>query len=294
MLEMIRRLNTKSLQACSRWSKQRLCHRQLFSTSVDRLNFFGRAWMGFKHLTGQIPPTKREQIELEELRLALMSIHCRRYDEDHPNQLHEKELSKIWEENKRLKNVGLRYEVQVELVPEILELFNTFQQVDKQLESSPKQIDMLLFQDYEETCRDQHLDSHNNNYFLSTKRGALEILLQHFGHSSATSRKSLPWDSSSDEENWHDQLDEFGYNGRNAKADVYEAIRYHQSYNMARSFLIKQHLGYSILALKSSLAEAGRGIFVDGTAPSGAILAFFPGQVWPREYLISPTDEGAY
>ena len=150
MLEMIRRLNTKSLQACSRWSKQRLCHRQLFSTSVDRLNFFGRAWMGFKHLTGQIPPTKREQIELEELRLALMSIHCRRYDEDHPNQLHEKELSKIWEENKRLKNVGLRYEVQVELVPEILELFNTFQQVDKQLDSSQKQIDMVLFQDYED------------------------------------------------------------------------------------------------------------------------------------------------
>mmetsp|Transcript_10646 Transcript_10646/g.15666 ORF Transcript_10646/g.15666 Transcript_10646/m.15666 type:complete len:438 (-) Transcript_10646:287-1600(-) len=288
---MIRVLSAKKMQSVAYVSRQKICDR-LLSTAADRPTVFERAWMGFKHLIGKIPPTKRERVELQELRLALLSIHSRRYEEDNPNQSHENKLSKLWKENERLKNVGLRYEIQVELVPELLELFETYHLVDKQLESSPKQIDMLLFQDYEETCRAQHHSSSNNDYFLSTKRGALEILLRDFGRSDSIPPKALPWESSSSGgKHWYDQLDEFGYNGKNAKLDVYKAIRYHQAYNMARSFLIKQHLGYSVLALKSNLAQAGRGMFLDGTAPSGAILAFFPGQVWPREYLISPTHE---
>merc|ERR1712232_1244169 len=111
---------------------------------------------------------------------------------------------------------------------------------------------MILFQDYEETCREQHHFSLNNNYFLSTKRGALEVLLQHFGQNDSIPRKPFPWESSSsDKKHWCDQLDEFGYYGKDAKQDVYAAIRHHQAYNMARSFLIKKQLGYSVLALKS-------------------------------------------
>ena len=243
--------------------------------------------MGWKHLTGQIPPTHRENVELHELRLALLSIHYGLLQKENHVGSHDDKIEKIWQENSGLKNVGMRYEVQVELVPDILELFETFDKVDRQM-NSVNEMDVLK-QDYEEALRDGHQYPEKAD-FINLKREALEILIRHFDPNGPIPEKSLPWDNTKTTE-WCDELDSFGYNGKDASEDVYSAIRQHQRRNMVRSFLIKQDLGYSVLALKSSIPKAGRGIFVDGTAQPGSIVAFFPGQVWPREYLLNPTPE---
>lgn len=260
--------------------------------SSERDGILKKAWMGFKHLTGRIPPTIRQEEELHELRLALLSVQYRRLLEDDPRPTYDDKLETLWKENMKLKNVGMRYEVGVELAPDILELFETFDKVDRQL-AAVDQMDILT-QDYEETLREER-QRPDKSEFLSTKRASIELLLRHFDHSVSVPRTPLPWEDGDDEKEWHDQLDCFGYNGKGAANDVYAAIRDHQTKNMVRSFLIKQDLGYSIVALKSSIPKAGRGIFVDGIAPPGSILGFFPGQVWPKEYLLNvPPDLAAY
>ena len=273
-----------SIQSFSRRSAFSLvCRRHLSS----RPSFFQNALNGWKYLSGQIASTPREKEELHELRLALLSIHYGRLQENDPRPSYDDKLQKIWKENARLRNIGMRYEVQVELAPDILELFETFHKVDRQL-NSVDQLDILA-QDYEDTVREEHQYPDKAD-FLSTKRAALELLLRHFDHSTPIPAKPLPWESTEEKE-WYDELDEFGYNGKDASEEVYTAIRQHQCKNLVRSFLIKQDLGYSILALNSSLPKAGRGIFVDGTAPPGSIVGFFPGQVWPREYLLQPPPD---
>lgn len=84
----------------------------------------------------------------------------------------------------------------------------------------------------------------------------------------------------------NDGFDEFGYI-QSIDEQVNNSIRYYQMINLSRSALIRQQIGYSIISLKSTLQNAGRGIFVDGCAPAGSILAFFPGDVWPKEYLVN-------
>jgi len=88
-----------------------------------------------------------------------------------------------------------------------------------------------------------------------------------------------------DEED-EDDPDAFGY-VKSKNQIVNNAIRYHQMRNLTKSFLLKQRLGYSIIALKSNIQNAGRGIYVDGYAPAGSLLAFFPGSVWPKEHLMA-------
>lgn len=215
--------------------------------------------------------------------MALLSIHYRRLNESDPSPTYEDEMIKVWNDNRKLKNVGLRYEVQVELAPELLELFEVFHKADRQLNSTD-QLDILT-QDYEDTLREE---CDQKSAFLKIKRSALERLLQHFHRTEAAPSRALPWEVASEDSDWHAMTDEFGYNGKGVETEVYNAIRDHQARNMARSYLIKSDLGYSVLALKSSIPEAGRGVYVDGTAPPGAIIGFFPGQVWPREYLLDP------
>lgn len=219
--------------------------------------------------------------------MAMMSIHYGRLTEDDPLGSHEVELEKVWKEHANLKNTGMRYEVQVELVPEILELFETFYNVDRQL-IAVNEIEILK-QDYEDTLLEECRHPEKAG-FLNTKRDALEILLRHFDPDVPIPAKAMPWEVAAQTES-HDSIDSFGYDRNEASDDVYTAIRQRQLKNMVRSFLIKQALGYSILALKSNIPKAGRGIFVDGTAPPGSIVAFFPGQVWPREYLIDPPPD---
>lgn len=85
--------------------------------------------------------------------------------------------------------------------------------------------------------------------------------------------------------------------------------------------MLRQELGYSILCLRSSILSkgieqinddddkddensgnderrdhdyAGRGVFVDGCADAGSVMAFQPGEIWPKEYLIDDKRRGKY
>lgn len=80
--------------------------------------------------------------------------------------------------------------------------------------------------------------------------------------------------------------DEFGYI-QSKDEEVNNSIRYYQMVNLSRSALIRQQIGYSVISLKSSLPSAGRGVFLDGTAPAGSIISFFPGDIWPKEFLVN-------
>lgn len=80
--------------------------------------------------------------------------------------------------------------------------------------------------------------------------------------------------------------DPFGYI-INKNDDINETIRYYQLLNLAKATLTRKKLGFSTLALKSTIPRAGRGIYVDGFAPAGSIVSFFPGEVWPKEHLTS-------
>ena len=254
---------------------------------TTKQTFLEQAYGGWKYLTGQIPPTQRENEELHELKMAFLSIHHRRLLDKKPLGSLDDELDKIWRSYSLKGNIGMRYEVQVELSPDILDLFEIFHDVDRRLIAVDET--EILKQDYEDTLLEEceYPEKHD---FLFLKREALEILIRHFDPQAPITAKPLPWEETG-EATWENLVDSFGYNGRDASDDVLAAIRQHQRRNMVRSFLIKQVLGYSVLALKSCIPDAGRGVYVDGEAPPGAIIAFFPGQIWPREYLLDPTKE---
>jgi hypothetical protein len=82
-----------------------------------------------------------------------------------------------------------------------------------------------------------------------------------------------------------DESDDFGYIAAGAEKDVVDAIRNYQTRNMIRSALVRREIGHSVLALKSTVPGAGRGVFLDGKAMEGSLVAFIPGEVLPKEYL---------
>lgn len=89
--------------------------------------------------------------------------------------------------------------------------------------------------------------------------------------------------------------DDFGYGirtnnpvtdrGENDDDAVRQIMQYNQLVNLSYAVLVKRQLGYATVSLRSTLPDAGRGIFVDGFAPAGSVVAFFPGEVWPKEFL---------
>jgi hypothetical protein len=44
---------------------------------------------------------------------------------------------------------------------------------------------------------------------------------------------------------------------------------------------------FSIIALKSTIPNAGRGVYIARKAIAGTILAFFPEKIWPKERLMA-------
>lgn len=139
---------------------------------------------------------------------------------------------------------------------------------------------------------DVHDDDDNNNnrnskqlLFLNKKLSAIQTIASYYQW------ENFYFDNSLDttiqhEEMKKDKSDEFGYI-QSKDEQVNNSIRYYQMINLSRSALIRQQIGYSVLSLKSTIPNAGRGIFVDGFAPAGSLLAFFPGDVWPKEHLLN-------
>jgi hypothetical protein len=197
--------------------------------------------------------------------------------------------------------VGLRYELQNTLAPEILKAFETFKDVDRAIPSAAyasEEVELetddddkfrsTLMNDYE-AVRSQLPTSPTSSSahvrsplpYLNLKEDALETVLSAKGW--------LDNDGETNEEKKEESeeptADSFGYYPENADDEVNAAIRHYQMINMVKSILIREKLGFSVLSLKSTVPGAGRGVFVDGTAMAGSLIAFFPGGIWPKEYL---------
>jgi hypothetical protein len=114
-----------------------------------------------------------------------------------------------------------------------------------------------------------------NGAFFKRKKDALETLLQF--HDQGLIRK----------EESSDDLDSFGVNLSATSDGTLRLMRQYQTVNLARSSLIRNDLGYSVVTLKSLIPGAGRGAFLDGQADAGAVVAFQPGDVWPKEHLLT-------
>ena len=194
--------------------------------------------------------------------------------------------------------VGLRYELQNILAPEIIKAFDTFKDVDRAIPSAAyasEEVELetddddkfrsTLMNDYE-TVQSQLPTSSSAHVrsplpYLNLKKDALETVLSAKGW--------LDNDDETNEEKKEESkeptADSFGYYPENADDEVNAAIRHYQMINMVKSILIREKLGFSVLSLKSTVPGAGRGVFVDGTAMAGSLVAFFPGGIWPKEYL---------
>jgi hypothetical protein len=207
----------------------------------------------------------------------------------------------------------------LESIPSITNLGTESEEYDLLNESIPKRCRDVL---YEEQCHTldlldtYHSDSaaaasSNNDKeeeqhqaekikkqipFLNKKLSAIQTLAsfyqwEHF-YFAENNSNSIKGDNDVESKN-SNGADEFGYI-QSRDDQVNSSIRYYQMVNLSRSAQIRQQLGYSIIALKSTLSNAGRGIFVDGKAPAGSIIAFFPGEVWPKEHLLNSNTLAPY
>lgn len=205
----------------------------------------------------------------------------------------------------RMSIKGLRYELQNLLIPQILHIFQAFHEVDKEMNLANLITDdkcwEILRHEHEESYKKlsthgqtkgmdvtTNMDSFKAYHFkahalfLQRKIQSIETLFSHYH------RKDLDYKylSEAQENQSTDDIDSLGYDPTLNKEQV-SAKRYHQLLNITKSTLLRQRLGFSVLALKSTIPNGGRGIFLDGFAPAGSLLAFFPGQIWPKEYLLS-------
>ena len=131
--------------------------------------------------------------------------------------------------------------------------------------------------------------------FLMRKLDALNLIMNFKGWKESNS--DLGEHSSNLKNNSNDEeSDPFGYYPQNDSDEMVKAVRYHQMINMTRAKLLRtqSNVGFSIVALQSTAPTAGRGVFVDGYARAGSLLGFFPGDVWPKEYLLHMKSAGIF
>jgi hypothetical protein len=204
-------------------------------------------------------------------------------------------------------NVDLRLLQQSMLEPQVREIFENFQKVDNRLgiplsvERSDNTSSVMDEGDFEATYKDvlvnefdrtqQQLsevlpESTSQNEFLTTKKEAIFSLLQYHGWDRGTDSTS-----SSGSPITNTSLDPFGMTLNETKDNTMRLIRQYQTVNLCRSALIREELGYSVLSLRSSIPGGGRGLFVDGSAMAGAIVAFQPGDIWPKEHIITDAPD---
>ena len=197
----------------------------------------------------------------------------------------------------------LRKEVQKRLEPQILDRLTVASSAEEQFggndeyEFDDRRVDEykeILIQDYDSVCEklmtlettidDNRTTSSRHSFYQLKKRG-IERLLSYYN-----------WWSESQNIKQHeltdDQEDEFGFCPSKSSSEVIPAMRYHHTKNLIRSYFARhnnmlQNQNFSITALRSTIPKAGRGVFIDGYAPAGTLLAFFPGKVWPKDFLMS-------
>lgn len=201
----------------------------------------------------------------------------------------------------RMTNVQLRQELQDALNSQVRKIFEAFHGADERLSlqeafrtedgrGTMQEEEVEPFRNVEwspflEILYDEHTHVKSlmcdaergslSNAFFKRKKDALETLLQF--HEKGLVRQE---DSS-------DGLDSFGVSLSATSDGTLRLMRQYQTVNLVRSSLIREKLGYSVLTLKSLIPGAGRGAFLDGHAEAGAVVAFQPGDVWPKEHLLT-------
>lgn len=299
------RLNYKRLQLPSRCS---------FSSSVDKASppsVLKRVW---RSLTSPEDHSDEYKIqERKDLYYLLLICKVREVRMASPDLPYMEAFDKAFQELQGaglddMSNVQLRYEMQSSLGPQVLDVFETFDKVDKE-------IDPAVFKD--DGASESHLDDHDYDHykdvlkddyeksaarleelksspdinspdaaslritrsisFFERKLGALRSILAFHGW---VEGEKGDWVSTFPTD-FDDEMDDFGFRVTTADEQTFIAIRQYQTINLFRAALLKKEMGYSIIALKSLSPGAGRGVFVDGIARAGSLVAFQPGPVWP-------------
>jgi hypothetical protein len=122
--------------------------------------------------------------------------------------------------------------------------------------------------------------------FLMRKKSAIETLLSFHGWNECVDPKLV-----NSHNNDEMVIDDFGTNVRKTSSKTLDLIRRHQTINLCRSALIREEIGYSVISLRSLIPGGGRGLFLDGHIMSGTMVAFQPGDVWPKEHFVADAPE---
>ena len=211
-----------------------------------------------------------------------------------------------------LSLANVRTQVQTFLMPQILHLLTTAHDSEEKMdaihggqdeedesyelsEKEEQEYKKLLLEEYNTVCLLLKDEGNTNNDgtaddmqqrrtadpmpYYQIKKGAIEWLLVYFDW----------WPEGLDEPKKSldpDHVDEFGFQPNNSNPDILPAMRYYHARNLARAALVKEsnQSYHSLLPFKSTIPTT-RGVFVDGFAPAGTLLAFLPGSVWPKEHL---------
>ena len=203
----------------------------------------------------------------------------------------------------------LRGEMQQTILqPQIIQLLNVAYDVEEEMgdeddedymfsKEEEDQYKSILLSEYEKVCHllDKCKETSDNTAaasytsdpvpFYKIKQEAIETLLNYYNW---WPKDMVPQSSSNINTDDEDYEDVFGFTP-NKDSEIVSAMRYYHVRNLVRSILARHQPNsyHSILPFKSTIPSSGRGVFIDGFAPAGTLLAFIPGKVWPKEHLQS-------
>lgn len=255
--------------------------------------------------------------ERKDATLALLALEFRRISLENPAKDREEVIDMAFE-SLELKDLDgktilqLRHELQTTLETQVVELFRAMRRVDESLAfdlddtrdvTGSGVLDQTLQLELERTIDElanptpqQAPKGASPAAYFEIRRGALETLIQkRTEYREARNKDASQVMEGEDSEgvvstgakqvSWVD-ADNFGYH-ETIDADRNQLIRHYQAINICRATKMRSEWGFSVVALRSSIAGAGRGVFVDGYAKAGSILAFQPGEVWSKEHLVN-------
>jgi hypothetical protein len=269
----------------------------------------------------------RKLQERKDATLVLLATQYRQVSIDNPKTDREQRVDMAFDRLEEMdvdsKTIPqLRHALQSSLEPQVIDLLRFFHKIDEellyfvegqdaegQLQQDDSRIetycDEILRLELERTidalaspAPERAAKGADPKSFLTLKRGAIQRLLDRrtsivndeATENIPTQREASSNSTISSDISWND-ADEFGYHESPVDQERNRLIRYYQAINLCRSAKLRDEWGFSVVVLKSSIPGAGRGVYVDGFAKAGSILAFQPGEVWAKENLLNVSAE---
>lgn len=256
--------------------------------------------------------TPRRIQERKDATLALLALEYRRLSLEYPNKERQDIVDMAFDnlEHRDLDSktiLQLRYELQRALETQVVELFQAMRRVDESLafdlddaasDAGNSVLERMLQLELERTIDElanvkprQAPKGASPTTYLGIRRAALVVLIQKRAEyreaaTTAAQDETTNVNSKSERQVSWVEADAFGYH-ETIDPRRNHLIRHYQAINICRAAKMRDEWGYAVVALQSSIAGAGRGVFVDGYAKAGSILAFQPGEVWSKEHLIN-------